>query len=81
MSRLRLAAGCGLLKLACCQCYTDAITAESFQILASLIQVHILTSVICYFFTHVHMLNIKVSYLIGSYNDKAIFILNFSCVI
>ncbi|XP_064405270.1 sister chromatid cohesion protein PDS5 homolog B-B-like [Halichondria panicea] len=38
MSRLRLAAGCGLLKLACCPRYAELITAEHFQSLAYLVQ-------------------------------------------
>ncbi len=39
MSRLRLAAGCGLLKLACCPRYAELITADHFQSLAYLVQV------------------------------------------
>lgn len=39
MSRLRLAAACGLLKLACCPRYSDVISVEQFQSLACVIQV------------------------------------------
>ena len=39
MSRLRLAAGCALLKLAQIPCYAEIISTEQFQLLALLINV------------------------------------------
>lgn len=39
MSRLRLGAACGLLKLACCPRYSELITVDQFLSLACVIQV------------------------------------------